>query len=504
MISGPLSASLGKLLALESFDVSYNKLNGSLPESLGSLSNLQHFDISENLLSGTISEVHYANLTNLSDLDGPRFPTWIKSQSNFFVMDLSNTGISDSIPNRFWNLSSNFLNMNLSHNQICGEISNTINVTDRPSVYLGSNNLKGPLPRTSSDIRVLDLSNNFLSGDISRLLCRPMGAQNSLTILRLGRNLLSEKIPNCWSHWQSLEMIELIIYPEAYRNGVRKQHFPNLVVLGLRSNKLKSEIPQELCGLTELQILDVADNNLSRTIPSCFNNFKAMATKPQSEQTIFINPFSFAEFLESAFVVTKGREDQYNTILPLLTSLDLSQNNLSGDIPEQLTSLQGLMSLNLSRNHLRGRIPVKIGDMSRIQSLDLSINQLSERIPPSMSRLNFLSHLNVSYNNLTGEIPLGTQLQSIEVSGFIGNPFLCGPSLLKKCGADDKNSTHADNENGGEDDDEEYWFRLGIAMGFGVGFLGVVSPLLFCRFWREAYFWFIQEYLWYNILDCFI
>lgn len=113
-----------------------------------------------------------------------------------------------------------------------------------------------------------------------------------------------------------------------------------------------------------------------------------------------------------------------------------------------------------------------------------------------MSRLNFLSHLNVSYNNLTGEIPLGTQLQSILASGFIGNPFLCGPPLLNKCGPDDKNSTNVDTENGGEDDDEEYWFRLSIAMGFEVGFLGVVSPMLFCRFWREAYYWFIQEYLW--------
>lgn len=74
----------------------------------------------------------------------------------------------------------------------------------------------------------------------------------------------------------------------------------------------------------------------------------------------------------------------------------------------------------------------------------------------------------------------------------------------KRWSTDDKKSTNADTENGGEDDDEEYWFRLGIAMGFGVGFLGVVSPLLFCRFWREAYYWFIQEYLWYKILDCFI
>lgn len=140
--------------------------------------------------------------------------------------------------------------MNLSHNQIYGEIPNTINVTGRPSVYLGSNNLKGPLPRISSDIRVLDLSNNFLSGDISRLLCPPMGVQNSLTILRLGRNLLSEKIPNCWSHWQSLEMIEL------------------------GSKNLCGKIPSSIGSLHHLQSLHLRNNSLSGEIPLSLQNCK--------------------------------------------------------------------------------------------------------------------------------------------------------------------------------------------------------------------------------------
>ena len=55
-----------------------------------------------------------------------------------------------------------------------------------------------------------------------------------------------------------------------------------------------------------------------------------------------------------------------------------------------------------------------------------------------------------------------------------------------------------------DEDGGEYWFRLGIGIGFGVGFLGVISLLVLCGFWRRAYFWFFQEYIWYKILDCFI
>ena len=131
--------------------------------------------------------------------------------------------------------------------------------------------------------------------------------------------------------------------------------------------------------------------------------------------------------------MTKGREDEYEAILPLVTSLDLSSNNLFGEIPNQLTSLQGLISLNLSRNHLIGNIPAKIGDMSWILSLDISNNKLSGKIPTSMSNLNFLSYLNVSFNNLSGPIPSSTQLQSLGPSSFIGNQLLCGPPLSKDC-----------------------------------------------------------------------
>ena len=342
---------------------------------------------------------------------------------------------------------------------------------------LGSNNLTGEIPTSIgllTRLQSLHLRNNNLYGEI------PPSLRNCsmLKVIDFGHNMITGSIPR----WVGKDL-------------------PNLMVLGLRSNKLEGKIPHELCGLSELQIVDVADNNLSGTIPSCFGNFSAMARRPQSEDPIFISPFSFAEFMENAFVVTRGREDQYNTILPLLTSLDLSQNNLSGEIPPQLTTLQGLMSLNLSRNHLRGIIPDKIGDMTWIQSLDLSTNHLYGRIPPSLSYLHFLSHLNMSYNNLSGEIPASTQLQSIEASSFVGNQFLCGSPLPNKC-RDDNITDGEDGET--DEDDEEYWFRLGIAMGFGVSCAGVIAPLLFFGFWRRAYFWFFEEYIWHKILDCIL
>lgn len=64
--SGPIPMSLRKLSLLELLYLYGNKLNGSLPKWLGYLSNLQKLDIS---YVGILSEVHFANLTNLNDLN---------------------------------------------------------------------------------------------------------------------------------------------------------------------------------------------------------------------------------------------------------------------------------------------------------------------------------------------------------------------------------------------------------------------------------------------------
>ncbi|KEH19130.1 putative non-specific serine/threonine protein kinase [Medicago truncatula] len=84
--------------------------------------------------------------------------------------------------------------------------------------------------------------------------------------------------------------------------------------------------------------------------------------------------------------------------------------------------------------------------MKQLESLDFSNNTLSGEIPQTMSSLSFLEVLNLSFNNLKGQIPLGTQLQSFTPLSCMGNPELCGTPLIAKC---------KHNEAPGEDTNDE-------------------------------------------------
>ncbi|WVZ15021.1 hypothetical protein V8G54_012587, partial [Vigna mungo] len=126
-----------------------------------------------------------------------------------------------------------------------------------------------------------------------------------------------------------------------------------------------------------------------------------------------------------------------NNILGLVTNVDLSDNNLSGRIPREITELDGLIYLNLSNNQLCGQIPSSIGNMRLLESIDMSSNQLSGEIPQTISNLSFLNNLDLSYNHLEGKIPTGTQIQSFEASNFVGNN-LCGLPLHINCSFNQK------------------------------------------------------------------
>ncbi|XP_016718381.1 receptor-like protein 43 [Gossypium hirsutum] len=88
-----------------------------------------------------------------------------------------------------------------------------------------------------------------------------------------------------------------------------------------------------------------------------------------------------------------------------LNHLDLSWNQLSGQIPRSLGNLLQLTHLVLWQNQLSGKIPRSLGNLLQLTHLSLSGNQLSRQIPLSILNLTQLEYLRIGENSLQGSIP---------------------------------------------------------------------------------------------------
>ncbi|OAY74111.1 LRR receptor-like serine/threonine-protein kinase FLS2, partial [Ananas comosus] len=478
---------------------------------------------------------------------GPRFPPWLITQKGYAKLDIGNAGVVDSLPTWFWSLTSEIVSLNLSLNQIKGSLPPSLHSISITFMDLSSNLFEGPLPRLHHGIQMLQLNDNSFEGtipldlghDMPMLRCLQLSnnlfhGPSSVTFgLWLANNNLTGAIPDCWSNLGALEILDLgnnNLYgriPESfgYMNSLVSLHLnnndlfgelplslknctlltlldlsnnqlsgniptwipnslTNLIILRLRSNRFIGPVPPELSRLNSLQLLDISINKLSGTIPISFGNFTSMK-KTKMKGTLLGEPWSGYE--EHLMVCINGRQLRYTKTLSLVTSVDLSSNNLYGEIPSEITSLVGLLVLNLSKNGLSGEIPQNIGNMGWLESLDLSKNQLNGQIPPTLSNLTSLTHLNLSFNNLSGRIPLGFQLQTFtDPSIYEGNSGLCGPPLTEGCSQSSMNITSSNS--GGDDGIGTLWLELSVIAGFVTGVVVVLSVLLLQRSWRLMFF----------------
>ncbi|KAL8258069.1 hypothetical protein R6Q59_030110 [Mikania micrantha] len=392
--------------------INSNKFEGSLAVFP---SNVNHLDLSDNLLSGDLPQT--GETMNLSlhvvNLSKNRFtgniPVDLCEVPNIKLLDLSQNKLSGRLPECLGNLSG-LLAMDLSKNTIIGVVPSSLgSLTQLTTLHLHNNRLEGNLPLSLQNLTrlvTMDIGYNFLEGNIP---------------FWIGENLLK------------------------------------LIILNLQSNKFTGKIPLHFCQLNALRYLNLAQNNIIGTIPPCFANLSGMITDQGSiEYNINYN------YEENIRVSIKGIQLVYTKTINFLISLDLSSNNITGEIPDALMNLVGLKNLNLSRNQLKGRVPMRIGNLNQMESLDLSMNMLSGQIPQSLTTLNFLGYLNMSFNNLSGPIPIGNQLQTLaDPSVFQGNDELCGPPLSRSCTEDISSYNHVVKVEA-QDEDEDFWLYIGM------------------------------------------
>ena len=572
-LSGSVPVEIGTLKNLVWLHIGDNNLNGVISED--------HFSGLKNLISIDLSRTYLHVMVKSDwkppfDLDaaylsschlGSHIPNWLQWQKSISYLDISEAGLVGRIPNWFWTTFSNAYHLDLSYNQFRGELPPSLEFMSVRELFLQSNHLTGSIPQLPRILVLLDISKNEINGELPSHFEAPylqvavlysnritgtipytICQWTQLRVLDLSNNLLSGELPICgreelkqqnpssnnssrvnYANSYSLEIRILLLNNNHLLGGfplfLKKcqnltfldlsenrfsgdlpewvsEDMPRLVMLRLRSNNFSGHIPVEITRLYSLHILDLANNSFSGVIPQSLVNLKALTTTAVGFSDLIDNPFSEArqngytifEFNrysnDSLSLVIKGQMLGYTKNAILFMSIDLSCNRLSGQIPEKIAGLLGVVNLNLSFNFLTGNIPDKIGNLQSLESLDLSNNKLSGEIPWRLSNLTSLAFLNLSYNNLSGRIPSGNQLDVLKIddpaSMYIGNPGLCGYPLPKVCPGDQP--TQEDHINWHEDDKTQMDFHLGLTVGFIVGLWTIFCSLLFKKDWRYTYF----------------
>ncbi|PIN25582.1 Leucine-rich repeat protein [Handroanthus impetiginosus] len=533
MFSGSLTESIGYLSQVEVIDLSLNRLEGLFSEAhLFNLSKLRFLDLSSNSnltvrIKPSWNPPSQLEILRLGSCKlGPYFPKWLQKQKQLNVLHVSNAKISDRVPDWFWDNMHKCTQLEMQNNQMYGVVPDLSPILALYSINLSSNMFNGSLPLLPPSETEVNFSRNKFLGTVSNFC-----SLRNLLFLDLSDNLFSFHIPqSCFINLMSLgylnlannnfsgeipnlDELECRVYSLHLRNNsftgeiykslkncsnlaildLGENNFtgmipdwlgesmPELGILSLKSNNLHGNLPLSLCHLQELQVLDISLNNISGTIPECLSNFTMFRSEidPNSMDYRFFLKAP-EELYDSAYIMWKGKEAEYAKILRWLTIIDLSNNNLIGEIPREVTSLIGLIALNLSGNKLVGSIPRDIDQLENLNFLDLSKNNLSGGIPSTLAQLSHLGVLDLSFNNFSGKIPWIAHLQTFNASMYMGNPGLCGPPLvLKPCPGDKTLVGNVDETHNQEHDNifNSKGFYVSMALGFIVSFWGVSGTL---------------------------
>ncbi|KAM5573710.1 hypothetical protein ABKV19_013313 [Rosa sericea] len=453
--------------------LSHNQLIGNLPKSP----------------SSPLEEVYFNNNSLVGSLPLWPYVTHLSLASNRF---------SGPIPLNIGHEMSELQVLRLSRNNLTGSFPPSLSKMKSLEILdLSRNYFSGNIPRDWTglqDLMIIDFSNNNLSGGIPSCMCSQLP---SLKWLRLSNNNLSGDLQLSLQDCGTLFTLDLT--GNKFSGNIPKwvgENLHSLSYLLLGANKFTGNIPHQICDLSSLQVLDLSQNNISGSIPSCLGGLKQMTTgdgllSNWMENMTFYGPVYDPMHID---LNVKGVEYEYIAgIIGLIIKIDLSSNNLWGEIPEEVKNLMALGSLNLSHNHLTGKIPEGIGSLHELEALDLSSNHLWGLIPSSMTSLTSLSKLNLSFNNFSGPIPSANQFPTFDPTSFEGNSGLCGPPLPTQCSSASHNDPAAKVEEDEEDKDGKLWFYASTALGFIVGFWVVFGSLVLKRSWRHAYFQFLDN-----------
>ncbi|KAK9102328.1 hypothetical protein Sjap_019582 [Stephania japonica] len=474
MITGEIPGNIGQFAALEVLDFGGNVLSGEIPVSLWNLSNLEVLTLASNQFLGEIPSVigrmkslrwiylGYNNLsgeipkeigylTSLNHLDlvynnlTGEIPSSIGNLSNLQYLFLYQNGLTGSIPRSLFDLR-NLISLDLSDNYLSGEIPEVVIQLKKLEVlHLFSNNFTGRIPKALTylpKLQVLQLWSNRLYGEIPQ----DLGKLSNLTVLDLSTNNLTGKIPS--SLCESRRLFKLILFSNSLTGEIPRSlsYCKTLQRIRIQNNRLSGELPMDFTRLPLVYYIDVSGNRLSGRIDQREWHMPAleMLNLARNEFTGNLPVLVGSDKLENLDLSENNFSGSippsFGQYLSELMLLNVGQNQLTGLIPEELSSCKKLVNIDLSRNQLTGPIPAALSAMPVLGDLDLSQNLLSGEIPPNLGEVVSLVQINISHNQFHGELPSTGAFLAINASAVAGNRLCGGDAVsgLPPCNKADK------------------------------------------------------------------
>ncbi|CAI5965731.1 unnamed protein product [Closterium sp. NIES-65] len=480
---------LGHFPKLQYVDLSHTDFRGSIPETISNAKSLQYLNLQGLYLSGSLP----GSISRLTALQSLRignplhlqvflgFPYLNESPSDleqyqpFPVMQGSVNDLSCLAPlTRLQDLA--LMNLNLTAGDFPSSVAALPSLMHLDLSFLPITRLPQWIASLSK-LTYLDVTGN-LTFRRSALFPTEWMALTRLETLRAGLNGFTGSIPSTISALTALTILEL------YGNNISGSipagisKLPKLDYLLLGSNNITGAAPvthayldlswNQLTSMPSAIIADVlmAHNQLQGPLPSAVPTRLGILELQGNAFSGSLPNFDSLPYL----IIFDVSDNQLSGSLPdsisslvLLSRLGLGGNNLSGVIPASLCGLGDLTYLSMAHNQLQGPLPSALvstglrtlelqgnafsGSLPNFDSLpylhilDVSDNQLSGSLPDSISSLVLLSRLGIGGNNLSGVIPAGLgSLHDLTYLNVSGTGLTC-PADGSKCVVYQSNTT---------------------------------------------------------------
>uniref|UniRef100_A0A0D9WEG3 non-specific serine/threonine protein kinase n=1 Tax=Leersia perrieri TaxID=77586 RepID=A0A0D9WEG3_9ORYZ len=204
----------------------------------------------------------------------------------------------------------------------------------------------------------------------------------------------------------------------------------NLLSLGISFNNYSGQLPEELGNMTNLQQMRASDNEFTGKIPDYLGsmpNLEDMAFQGNSFEGPI--PESLSNLtkltrLRIGDIVNGSSSLSFISNFTSLSNLILRNCKISGNLgPVDFSKFAALILLDLSFNNITGQIPQTILNLGNLKFLFLGNNSLTGSLPDAISPS--LNTIDFSYNQLTGSLPSWATQNNLQLN-LVANNFVLG------------------------------------------------------------------------------